>query len=737
MATLEQTTAALQRSISVANDQNADQQKRAQAKALAKQLASALKSMKQEQPQNKGGAELAQGGDMLPGIKQAIQQNQGMARQQGVSIQPEKNNNPIDSLPIYSGDIASLEEIGAAPELGEFSKKGFQSSLGASLINDDYEQAQSLASIYPDATFSRDQDSNIIATMPSGGSFYLNRPGLSGQDVAKFATRALAYTPAGRGITGVALPTLAKAGLQSAATEAGLQGVESGVGGSFTPESVGIAAVAAPLGQVAGEKIIGPALNRGSEAVKNTLSAGQKGRENIKAAVSDFMEFGDVPTLGTASGQNLAQGLQNLSSRLLGGGPIRKAIGQTSGKMQKRLAEIAEDISPITGEIEAGRVIQKGVTGENGFIKRFSDKSSQLWGKVDDSLGDAPLVATTNTAKKLDELVGTSEFGKVLNNPIIAKLNAASKKTGGQAPYKELKELRSMVGARLSSKELVSDIPRAELKQIYGAISKDIEALAKSKGGDALKQWKRANNYTRSGHARIDDFVKRIVGKKDLDKVFNAVAKGGEGVQAINAVKRSLKPQEWEAVASNVVRRLGRATAGQQDDLGASFSVNKFLTDWNKLGRAKNVMFSGSPKLNAYRSNLDRIASAANKFKESAQEMSNPSGSGQFLANVGAVTAGGGALGTGNLGAFGLVLAGISSNRAIAGQLMANPKFVKWLAQGATVKDWPAHVGRLSAVAAASGSEKEVLGLLKELESMSQLESPETSSPQEKETTPQ
>lgn len=55
MATLEQTTAALQRSISVANDQNADQQKRAQAKALAKQLASALKSMKQEQPQNKGG----------------------------------------------------------------------------------------------------------------------------------------------------------------------------------------------------------------------------------------------------------------------------------------------------------------------------------------------------------------------------------------------------------------------------------------------------------------------------------------------------------------------------------------------------------------------------------------------------------------------------------------------------------------------------------------------------------
>lgn len=66
MATLEQTTAALQRSISVANDQNADQQKRAQAKALAKQLASALKSMRQDQSQNKGGDKLAQGGDNSP-----------------------------------------------------------------------------------------------------------------------------------------------------------------------------------------------------------------------------------------------------------------------------------------------------------------------------------------------------------------------------------------------------------------------------------------------------------------------------------------------------------------------------------------------------------------------------------------------------------------------------------------------------------------------------------------------
>lgn len=57
--------------------------------------------------------------------------------------------------------------------------------------------------------------------------------------------------------------------------------------------------------------------------------------------------------------------------------------------------------------------------------------------------------------------------------------------------------------------------------------------------------------------------------------------------------------------------KVGKATPGQQTALGDGFSLNKFLTDWNKLGPVKRAMFSGSAKLNAYQKNLDRIANVS------------------------------------------------------------------------------------------------------------------------------
>src|SRR5690606_2586870 len=136
-----------------------------------------------------------------------------------------------ESIPLYQGDFAQLEEVGAAPELNEFSTRALKASLAANLIGSDFELAQALNAQVPEATFSRDDDANLIVTMPSGGSYYLNAPGFSGQDLIKGVTRLAAFTPAGRGLTGAALPTLARAGVQSAVTEAGLQGIESGVGG--------------------------------------------------------------------------------------------------------------------------------------------------------------------------------------------------------------------------------------------------------------------------------------------------------------------------------------------------------------------------------------------------------------------------------------------------------------------------------------------------------------------------
>lgn len=536
-----------------------------------------------------------------------------------------------------------------------------------------------------------------------------------GQLLRSMATRLPAFAQGESALRG----TMRQMGTGTARQDAA-GGVLAGAGGAVGEEVGGdtgrvIGTVAAPLGAAALPEMIRVAFRNGPVGAKN-----------LQQAIDDFSEINQTPTVGQGTGDGFRQGIESFSASLLGGSPIRKSLERTSKAMQNRVAQIADDLSSTRGDLEAGRVIEKGITGTGGFVDRFQAKSGALWRQFDDLIDDTAPVNVENTTDTLGRLVNSTEFGKVLNNPLVAKIKTVLDEAGGQIDYSTFRQLRSAIGERLGSKELVSDIPRAQLKQLYGALSQDLQGVAAQYGDDAVKALGRANRYTKAGHDRLGTFVERIVNKADLDKVFAAATKGGEGVQAINAVKRSLKPEEWEVVSSNVLRKLGRATSGNQDDVGEVFSVNKFLTDWDKLGRAKEALLSGSPKLNAYRKNLDKIASVADRVKEGSQAMANPSGTGQFVANVGTITAGGAALGTGNLPAFSAILTGVAANNAAA-RLMTNPKFVAWLARSIDTENMAAHIGRLTSVAETPEQAEAISNLLETVRTMQPGNTPETS----------
>lgn len=617
------------------------------------------------------------------------------------------------TIPEFKGNWTELDEIGAAPELNELSGAGMKASLGASLIGSDAEMAQMLQTQFPGTKITRDDQTNLIATLPSGGSYYINAPGFSGQDAMKFLTRAGLFALTGGTPTGMGLKELAKLGVASAATEAGAQKAEESVGGEFNKGEIALAGALSPVGQVVGQKVIAPAVSGVPKTLKYALRGGEESRQKLAASLADFAEMGDVPTAGTAGARTI--GIENQFSKLFGGNPLRQAFKTTQDRMQKRLTEIADDISPVRGEVEAGRTIEQGIRGDGGFINRFTDKSEQLWERFNRTIGNQQ-VNLSRTSNVLDDVVSTTKVGEVLNNPLLVRVKGALDDSNGVVAFEEAKALRSEIGRRIADGQLISDIPRSQLKRIYGALSNDLEQLAANTGQDASRAFKRANNFTRSGHNRIDAFVQRTVKKDDLNKVFDAMARGGEGVQALNAMKRSLKPNEWEAVASNVIRRLGKSTPGQQDAAGEAFSVNKFLTDWNKLGPGKKVLFSGSRTLNDYSKNLDKIARSAQAVKEGAKEMANPSGTAQSVQNMGAMATAAAGIATGNFVPVTAVMAGIASING-ASRLMSSPAFVKWLAQGTTTKNWPAHVARLTSLAEQTGYKQDVLDLVEILAS--------------------
>jgi hypothetical protein len=355
-------------------------------------------------------------------------------------------------------------------------------------------------------------------------------------------------------------------------------------------------------------------------------------------------------------------------------------------------------------------------------MDKFRQNGAVLWNRSDSLINQSLPLPLTNTRAKLDELVQSNPVAQTLNNPILTNLKQSLNQYP-QVDYETVRAVRSSIGRHLGGKDLSPDIPRAELKQIYGALSSDIKELAANSSPEALKAFERANAFTRVGHDRIDDHLQRIANKVNPDQVFKDIARGGEGVKSIMTVKKSIPTEDWEVVVSNVVRRLGRATSGNQnavgeDALGDAFSINKFVTDWDKLGTARKAIFSGSTKLDKYSNHLNKIARAASVVKESRAPAANASGSAQAASRYAAGSSLVGSAVTANPTPIMIAAGSVAFNNAGA-RLMSNPKFVSWLAGNASRPLSSSSIGQLVGLAKESSAQDsaDIYELAKELES--------------------
>ena len=457
-------------------------------------------------------------------------------------------------------------------------------------------------------------------------------------------------------------------------------GAMSGVGAELGRE------VGGDSGALAGSVVapLTPALAAQASGAALRKLFGPSSLESAKNIIDDFASFGATPTVGMMSGKQSIQGAENVSAPAIGGSPLRKASEKIAQNMQAKLSNIADNISTKEGAETAGLAVQKGITEKGGFMDRFRQNGAVLWNKSDSLINQSLPSPLTNTRQKIDELVQSNPVARTLNNPILENLKQALDQSP-QVDYETVKAVRSSIGRHLGGKDLSPDIPRDELKQIYGALSSDIKELAVNSSPEALKAFERANGFTRVGHDRIDDYLQRIVNKVNPDQVFKDMARGGEGVKAILTVKKSIPTEDWEVVASNVVRRLGRSTSGTQnavgeDALGDAFSINKFVTDWDKLGPARKAIFSGSEKLDRYSNDLNKIARAASVVKESRTAAANASGSAQAASRYTAGSLAVGAAVTMNPTPLMIAAGGYAFNNAGA-RLMTNPKFVAMLAE--------------------------------------------------------
>jgi hypothetical protein len=177
--------------------------------------------------------------------------------------------------------------------------------------------------------------------------------------------------------------------------------------------------------------------------------------------------------------------------------------------------------------------------------------------------------------------------------------------------------------------------------------------------------------------------LERVLDQGTDEQVFRLVfpQNGRPDPQALARLRRNLTAEEWGAVQATVLDRMGMPTAGV--NAGETFSVNTFLTNWNRLNQngegARNVLFGGN---NAVAGELDNLVRVAQRLRD-AERMRNWSGTARVAGmGAGALAAGqdvveGDWKGLATLGALGIVAP------RYAAQMLTDPGVVRWLA-GAT-----------------------------------------------------
>lgn len=426
----------------------------------------------------------------------------------------------------------------------------------------------------------------------------------------------------------------------------------------------------------------------------------------------DIRQAGGNPTVNQTRGGYGPGFIEGALGRLPGGDYATYQNAQkTNVGMGNRVSGLASDVSPASSPMQAGRSIQKGI---DKFVVSFRNKWNELDVKVAQHFTKDDPVQLSNTMTELQRMGGQvagaeNAMGAVGSKGLQKLMEGLSKDSpDGNMRYEAFRKLRSAIGEKTASANLTDDISTGQYKALYGAMSKDLEAVAVAKGPAALKAYQNQNNVYKAGIKRIDDTLQPLANKATPEAAYqSAIAGSDKGATTLWSLRRSLPTAEWKDFVGTFVDRMGKAKPGQQSAEGDTWSAQRFLTDWNTISpQAKNALFA-SPQTPDLKRNLNQLARASELVIKSGKMYSNPSGSAPLAANLVAGGSIGTLFATGQFKSAAGVVAGAGLN--YAGQrMMQTPAVVDWMAKTTRVgmERLPSMISRLTLIAERSNDDQ-------------------------------
>jgi hypothetical protein len=358
------------------------------------------------------------------------------------------------------------------------------------------------------------------------------------------------------------------------------------------------------------------------------------GAASRDAAISAANRLGiTIPRFAASSSPLVQRAGQFAQSVPIASAPVTAAAHSSI----EGLGEAAADTAGGATIPSAGSAIRAGVKNWIGPVSK-ADVDAR-YQAVSQAMNPATLTPLSGTQSAVNNII--AQRGN-LQGPSAAISKVQQALDAGQGTFNDIKALRSTIGEYMDSGQLPADTSGAELKQIYGGLSADLERAAYNSGGQqGVAAFQRANQFAAGVAQRREALVGLLGGNPGTassEGVYSAIqrAAGPKGnLDLLNQAKQSVLPTDWDELARGTVGQMGR-------DLDGNFSPARFLSDYGRISAgAKDTLFGASGQsgpAGQVRQNLDDIQAVSRQWAK-LKGYANPSGTGHTVAGVAALEA--------------------------------------------------------------------------------------------------
>jgi hypothetical protein len=427
---------------------------------------------------------------------------------------------------------------------------------------------------------------------------------------------------------------------------------------------------------------------------------------NAPAVIPNALAGGSAPIMGAAQrqgvellpadvGGDFVKGMTSAAAQApLSRGSIMGVSRRAATQMGNAARRTANGVGEALPPDEAGAALRRG--GEQVVAKQ-TDRASRFYERAGEQAKGVTVIPD-EAIKVIDEQIARKSQAGEMSGDIVGELQKVRRSLAqpGGMTVEGLRQARTILGALARNDKLRGTDAQRIFGNALNAASEDMSrALSEAGKPGTARLFRRADALWKERIMNIDEVWQPIIGKaksgEDIVNSIEAMARGSRGgAMRLQRVMAEMPESEKGDFVATAIDRLGKASAGAQDDTGSVFSSETFLTNWNKMSsKGKAALFGNSET----RRNLDDIAMIAAGRRGTAAIASKSNTPIGLTGNVGAL----GAAGAITSPATAVVLGGL---QYATGKLLAAPAFTKWLARTPrSAAGIGPHIARLSTIA--------------------------------------